>query len=844
MNSYVCIHCHFYQPPRENPWLERIEIQDSAYPYHDWNMRINAESYGPNASARILDANGRINRILNNYEKISFNFGPTLLDWLEKNAADVYGKIIAADRLSIRTRSGHGNAVAQAYSHMIMPLANRRDKRTQVIWGIKSFRKHFGREPEGMWLPETAVNVETLEILAEQGIAFTILAPSQASHIRTRGNRKWEKTAGGTIDPRQPYLVRLPGGDSIVVFFYNAQIAHEVAFGDLLASGENLATRILSTIPPESDQPLLTHIATDGETFGHHHRFGDMALAYANVLLEKNDKVTLTNYAEYLAQHPPLHEVQIIENSSWSCVHGVERWRSNCGCNTGYNSGWNQSWRAPLRESLDWLRYNLIAVYRREAEALFFDPWTARDQYLDVVMDRSQESKNAFWEKYGRKNIGRDEEKKGWILLEMQRNAMLMFTSCGWFFDEVSGIEPVQILCYAARAMDLAGHFAGSPLEENFLVQLSGAVSNIGTMGNGADVYRKFVLPSKVSLRQVAAHAAISSFFAESQGQRGLGCFQIARQEYFRFADSEASAAAGRLEISCAVTGSTKIYLYAALQQNLHDFKCAVLSPSEISSISPNFTLAGESEVVYESIASEIGDAFKQKGVSETIKIIERNFGTPLYSIKDIFRDEQQQLLKIIIQDGITTIEMTFEEAYKKTSFLMGLLESLGHRVPATFRAAAEIALKREIITILDRKTIDVNDIDSLIREMARWDIKLESEWLDNVLLSRLSREAGLLRQDSGRAVLQRMNTFLTVLFLFPAKTNLWEVQNIYHEIMAAKYHLARERAERRDEAAQGWLEEFLLLGHKLFINVDELACNLPKENDVKIDVGVERGGA
>lgn len=834
MNSYICIHCHLYQPPRENPWLERIEIQDSAFPYHDWNMRINAECYGPNACARILDADGRITRIVNNYEKVSFNFGPTLLDWLEKYAADVYEKIIAADRISAGKRSGHGNAVAQAYNHMIMPLANRRDKKTQVIWGIKSFRRHFAREPEGMWLPETAVDIETLEILADQGIKFTILAPGQAGRVRSLGRRKWENVSGGIIDTRRPYLARLPGGQSIALFFYNGRIAHDVAFGDLLASGENLARSILADIPADANQPLLTHIATDGETFGHHHQFGDMALAYANVLLENHEQVIVTNYAQYLARHPPVHEVQIFEKSSWSCMHGVERWRSHCGCNTGCNAGWTQSWRTTLRECLDWLRYKLIAVYRKETEDLFVDPWAARDQYLDVVADRSLESKKAFLRKYGKKTFSPEEESKAWLLLEMQRNAMLMYTSCGWFFDEISGIEPVQILCYAARAIELAGSFGAEMLEENFLEQLAEAKSNIDTMGNGADIYRKFVLPSRVNLRKVAAHAAISSFFAETESRTKVGCFHIARQDYVRIAGSQAAVAVGLLEISSIVTGSSKIYHYAALQQNMHDFQCAVQSPAEISSRCPESSFAGRDDMLHEKTAREIGDCFQLRGVSEAVKAIEKHFGATLYSIKDIFRDEQQQLLKMIIQDGISAIEMTFEEAYKKTSFLMGLLESLGHRLPATFRSAAEIALKREIVKILDSKIIDVGQIDFLIREMGRWDIKLESEWLDNVLVSRLVREAEQLQLDAGSAALRRMNTFLSVLFLFPAEINLWEVQNIYYEIMAAKYQPARKEADAGDETARSWLEEFLHLGHKLLINVEELGRDLLTMSDVK----------
>ncbi|MCB2180495.1 MAG: DUF3536 domain-containing protein [Desulfobulbaceae bacterium] len=827
MTSYVCIHCHLYQPPRENPWLERIEIQDSAYPYHDWNVRINAECYGPNASSRMLDSKGRITRIVNNYENISFNFGPTLIDWLQRHAPSVYEKIIDADRLSIEKRSGHGNAIAQAYNHMILPLANRRDKVTQVTWGIRSFEKHFNRQPEGMWLPETAVDIETLEILADQGIKFTILAPGQANRKRPLGKRRWHNVAGGAIDTRLPYVMELPCGGSMVIFFYNGQIAHDVAFGDLLVSGENLAKRILAHVQEKSNTPPLIHIATDGETFGHHHRFGDMALAYANVLLEQNDQVKMTNYGEYLALHPPGHEVEIHNNSSWSCIHGIERWRSNCGCSSGYNSGWNQSWRAPLRESLDRLRFKLIRLYAREAAAFFSDPWKARNLYLDVIMDRSEESKKAFLEKTAAKTLSREELKKVWRLLEMQRNAMLMFTSCGWFFDEISGIEPVQILCYAARAIELANYFSRKNLEESFLEQLSGAVSNIETMGNGADIYRKFVLPSKVSLRKVAAHAAISSFFTEDQEHLQVGCFHIIRQDSVRLGDVESGIAAGRIYVSSLVTESSKTFVYAALQQNLHDFQCAVRPLSEIVGATEGSSRAESKETAWEEIAGELADSFQKDGRAAVRAVFEKHFDAPFYSISDLFRDEQQQLLKIIIQEGLESIEKTFEQAYNKTSFLMGLVESLGHRLPATFKATAEIALKREIVKRLDNPKIDADQLEILIKETKGWDIELDQEWFENVMVSRLARETEALQNNPSRTVLQRLNVFLTVLFLFPAKINLWETQNVYYEIMADKFHAAREKADAKDETARLWLDEFLRLGSNLQISVEELSRDL-----------------
>jgi alpha-amylase/alpha-mannosidase (GH57 family) len=385
MERYICIHGHFYQPPRENPWLEAIEFQDSAYPYHDWNERITAECYATNAVSRILDGDDQIADLVNNYSKISFNFGPTLLSWLEENAADVYQAILEADRESQKNFLGHGSALAQAYNHMILPLANRRDRFTQIHWGIRDFEHRFGRKPEGMWLPETAVDLETLDILAELGICFTVLAPYQASRVRRIGARNWRDISGGRIDPTMAYEQRLPSGRKIALFFYDGPISRAVAFERLLTRGEHFAQRLVGAFSEKRTWPQLLHIATDGESYGHHHRFGDMALAYALHYIESNDLAHLTNYGEYLEKCPPTHQVEIFEKTSWSCAHGVDRWWSDCGCNSGGRPGWNQAWRTPLRNSLDWLRDNLAPVYEEKARQFLKAPWEARDAYIGVI---------------------------------------------------------------------------------------------------------------------------------------------------------------------------------------------------------------------------------------------------------------------------------------------------------------------------------------------------------------------------------------------------------------------------------------------------------------------------
>ena len=487
MDRFVCVHGHFYQPPRENPWLEVVELQDSAHPFHDWNDRITAECYGPNAVARILDGDGRIRRLVNNYASISFNFGPTLLSWLQEQKPDIYRFILDADRESQARFSGHGSAMAQAYNHIIMPLANRADKVTQVRWGARDFEARFGRRPEGMWLAETAVDLETLDVLAEEGIRFTVLAPHQAARVRKIGDEAWTDVSGARIDPKVPYVQRLSSGRSIGLFFYDGPISRAIAFEGLLKRGEGFAQR-LATGFAEQPGPQLVHVATDGESYGHHFPHGDMALAYALHHLEANNLARLTNYGEYLEKHPPAWEVEIVENTSWSCVHGVERWRSDCGCNSG-RPGWRQQWRGPLRAALDGLRDALAPRYHEAAGALLKDPWAARDGYIDVILDRSPESLNRFFDKHALRQLTEDERITVRKLLEIQRNALLMYTSCAWFFDEISGLESTQVLAYAGRMLHLVEEVFGESFEDGFLKLLETAPSNLPPFRNGREVF-------------------------------------------------------------------------------------------------------------------------------------------------------------------------------------------------------------------------------------------------------------------------------------------------------------------------------------------------------------------
>jgi alpha-amylase/alpha-mannosidase (GH57 family) len=479
MSRFVCVHGHFYQPPRENPWTGRVEREATAAPFHDWNQRITAECYSPNAEA-------------GNYARMSFNFGPTLLSWLEREAGSVYEAVLAADRESRERFCGHGSAIAQPHSHVILPLANARDKRTQVRWGVLDFERRFGRPPEGMWLPETAVDLPTLEALAVEGIRFTILAPDQARSWRKYGESGRQEVSAAGLDTRQPYEVPLPSGRRIAVFFYDGPTAHAIAFGGLAEGGEALARRLTSLLT-DSPEAQLAHAATDGETYGHHHRGGERVLAQAFGFLEAEGLARLTNYGEFLARNPPAFEAEIREDTSWSCAHGIGRWREDCGCQTGEHPGWSQSWRAPLRLALDWLRDELAVRFERGAEKLFRDPWAARDESLPVLSGPSAGDLDLFFEVHALRPLDASERRRALRLLEMQRFAMLMFASCGWFFDDPAGLETRQILRFAARAIELSDGVPADSLEKEFLARLEAVRSNDPAAGSGRDIYETSV---------------------------------------------------------------------------------------------------------------------------------------------------------------------------------------------------------------------------------------------------------------------------------------------------------------------------------------------------------------
>ncbi len=502
MKKYICIHGHFYQPPRENPWTGEVDVEESAKPYHDWNERIAKECYEPNTKASILDASGQVTESVNNFSKISFDIGPTLLSWLRRKDPKTYQAILAADRESALKHNGHGNAMAQIYNHVIMPLCDRRDKITQVVWGIKDFEFHYKRKPEGMWLSEAAVDRETLSILAENGILFTVLAPHQALSVRRVGfNQRWHPVRNENVDSRHPYRILLRHGKQFHIFFYDAPISRAIAFQGLLNNGDQLTQKLLNAFGRNESSQLVS-TATDGESFGHHHRFGEMAIAYGVKKIEKENLAVITNYADFLENSVSRWEVALHENSSWSCSHGVERWRADCGCRINHAPGWNQKWRATLRLAFDTVKKTADHVFETQTESFLKDPWQARNDYIEVILDPSEAVRKNFLSRQCKKTINTEDQNKLWRLLEAQRFTLFMYTSCAWFFDDIAGVEPVQMMKYALRAMELLQPYSPPGMEAAFLKVLSHAKSNAPEEGSGADVFERHVRTARpVSLK-------------------------------------------------------------------------------------------------------------------------------------------------------------------------------------------------------------------------------------------------------------------------------------------------------------------------------------------------------
>jgi len=817
---FICIHGHFYQPPRENPWLEAVETQDSAAPYHDWNERVCAECYAPNGAARVVNGKNQIIRIVNNYSRMSFNFGPTLMSWLSENAPRTYRMVLDGERRSRRTFKGHSSAIAQVYNHIIMPLANRRDRVTQIRWGIADYKKHYGAFPEGMWLAETAADTETLELLAEHGIKFTILAPHQCKSVRSLKNaddgqdHPWSVPLGSSVDTTHPYLVRFKSGRSIAVFFYKGPTSRAIAFEGLLYSGEAFADRLKAGFN-DGDEPQLVSVATDGESYGHHHRHGEMALAWAVRLLEQDKTVKLTNYASFLEQFPPEWECEIVDDSSWSCVHGVERWRSNCGCNT--RSGWSQEWRTPLRKALDSLRDAIAPLTEREGAKLFNDVWEARDGYIDVILSRNSDGQERFFEEHARGLLSGAERVRALQMMEMQRHAQLMYTSCGWFFDDISGIETVQVIAYAARMLQLAREIFGeeaAPLEPAFLDRLKEAKSNVASAGDGAKVYNDKIRPLALGLEQVAAHYAISSVFSSFADETELYCYRVRRISYEVHTSGRGRLALGRAHIASVTTNEEQSFSFSVLHFGDQNITAAVKPYQE------------SEEQEFKAFAAQAAEQVQRADFPDVIRLLDRYYGHVDYSLTSLFRDEQRRIVQLILNSTLWDIENSLTSIYEDHASLLHFLSNAGLPKPPALTLAAGFAINAGVRRALETEPVDQAILRSFLQLAKADKVPLETATLSYIADQRMKRAMVELQMSAGSLeMLDRALGLARTLVELPFDLNLWQAQNIWFEILrTSSYSLTSQIEEDRPR----WNKEFNELGRLLSVDTAAITCADP----------------
>ena len=817
MEKYVCIHGHFYQPPRENPWLEDVELQDSAYPYHDWNDKITEECYRQNGASRILGSDKRIIDIVNNYTTISSDFGPTLLSWLEKHAPDVYESVIEADEESQKLFSGHGAAIAQAYNHIIMPLANRNDKWTQVAWGVSDFEFRFGRKPEGMWLPETAVDSETLDILAEFGIKFTILAPHQAKRIRKIGSGQWGNIDRGAIDITRPYVCRLASGKSINLFFYHGEMAQEVANGSALQNGEFFARKLAWILGDNGETAQLAHIATDGETYGHHYRYTDMALAYCLHYIKSNNLAKITIYGEYLEKFPPAYEVEIYENSSWSCSHGVERWRRNCGCNYGRFASGKQQWRQPLREAMDWLRDQLADIYEKKMAEYVKDPWKTRNEYISVINNRSAQNVENFLKEAAGRELAADEKVAMLKLLEMQRNALLMFTSCGWFFDDISGIEAVQIMNYASRAIQLGKEVGGSDFEPEFENILQKAPVNVREFANGREVYHSLVKPVSIDLNRVGAHLAVSSIFEKEYSDKfeeeypnkiDIYCYSADIESYDRTDAGIQTLATGRATVQSNIVLEKHSVDFAVLHFGEHDLTCAV-----------NARMADNA---FRAVQEDLNKAFIKGDIAEVMRLMNISFGGHNYSLWHLFKDQQRQILYELLETTWHQIEDSFRHIYEHNYTTMQVIRGMNMPLPKALSMPVEFIINNDMCKEINEDKSDLRQMKRLADEASRLSLQLD----EPTLRFEASRKINLLmnRFDVSRNDVELLGTIVItfkMLLAIVTRLDLQTAQNVFFEISRENYPDMKKKAEAGDPPAKKWVEYFRDLAQHLDVKIE-----------------------
>ncbi|HEX3001959.1 MAG TPA: DUF3536 domain-containing protein, partial [Methanoregula sp.] len=777
-------------------------------------------------ASRILDADRNIIDIVNNYASISFNFGPTLLVWLEQKNPEIYAAILEADRQSMQRFSGHGSAIAQVYNHLIMPLANSRDKRTQVIWGIADFMHRFGRRPEGMWLAETAVDLETLEILAGEGILFTILSPTQASRIRKTGGKDWITVNPGTLDTSMPYICTLPEGKSIAIFFYDDKIAQELAFGPLLKNGEVFAERMMDYFTRNRKDSGILSVASDGETYGHHHRFADMALAYALYSIQEKSPATITIFGEYLALHPPGYEVEIHENTSWSCPHGIERWRSDCGCcthgttilddeahprrspplrrPTGPTASChlpsNQKWRGPLRETMNQLRDELIGIYEDGMKQYVNDPWAARDDYIAVILDRSPSSYDRFFARQASRAFSDKEKITVLKFLEMQRHSLLMFTSCGWFFEDISGIESIQVMRYACRAMQLAREISGINFEPAYMASLGTAKSNNPDMVDGATIYLNYVQKSMIDFNRIAFNHALSGLITGRTGPCTIRNFTTTGETSRRAAAGDLRIITGIMTLRSEITGEQQVLEYAVLHLGNYDF---------MGGVRPRTTDTAFSRM-QELLETTLGN----RNIGLLVRTMEQEFSGATYSLWHLFRDAQRELFFRLMESTLGDLESSSRQVYRQHITLVHAMKERQIPVPRILEDQVWYILNVDLDRALRNEPVNRQLVRHLISEIILGHFLPDRGTLQFTASGVLTSHSRKMAAAPGDiSVMQEIVDIFTILSPLTLEYELWECQNNYFHTGKKLAAAMEKRADEGDAHAREWVAVFRQIG-------------------------------
>ncbi|MCA9624717.1 MAG: DUF3536 domain-containing protein [Myxococcales bacterium] len=675
----LVIHGHFYQPPRENPWTGIVDREPSAAPSHDWNERIYHECYRPNGWARIFDERGFVEDIVNNYRHLSFNFGPTLMSWLEQHHPRGFRRVLDADRDSLRER-GFGNAIAQGYNHAILPLCNERDLRTQIRWGLAEFRHRYGRDAEALWMPETACDDRTLGALIDAGLRYAILAPGQAAMVKI--NDVWHDVSDGSIDPRRPYryLHRDGSGRSIAVFFYDGALSRAVAFEGALSSSQALVERFERA----ADGPgSIVQVVTDGESYGHHFKFGDRCLAHALETEAPKRGFWVTNYATYLEHHPPVREVKLANGpdglgTSWSCAHGVGRWFRDCGCHTGGEAGWNQAWRGPLRDALNHLRDRAAVIYEDQMASMVVRPWEVRDEYIALLVDRAAD-RGQFFERHGGRRLDSATQEKALRLLEAQRSAMLMYTSCGWFFNELSGIETVQVMRYAGRLVDQLRELGHGGLEAELLEGLAEAKSNLASQGTGADIYRREVRPAATSPERLAAHVSMAGMITDLPPSGELAEHRYTRSDEQLERRGRVTLSVQRVTLEHLPTGALADYAASAFHFGGVEVHC-VLRPYG-------------SDESYRSAASRLVRAAASGSLLTLLRVAEETFGPTSYGLEAVLPSAREATSRAMFEELRGRYAAYYEAMYQDARIYVAQFERADLPLPRELKSAVEVAL-------------------------------------------------------------------------------------------------------------------------------------------------------